>query len=300
MPLHKPLPHELLQRPFRYSEGRAAGLGQGRMRGPDLYHPYRDVRVAHPPVGIEDHARAFQQRAADNTFLCSTTAALLYGIPLPWNVESAEELHVGVPWPSRAPRVDGVIGHKFQIEDGDIHTLRGLRVTTPERTWCDLATQLWLPDLVAAGDFILSWRRPLTSFEALRAAMLRHAGRRGHAKLRRSYRLLSDRSESRQESLLRVIIVQAGFHGFEPNVPITTSGGFRYRGDLVLLKRKFILEYQSRFHDGSVEFRADMTRISRLEADDWYVMQVNRDDLGNPRELVQRIRAVLSRRNHYP
>ena len=41
-----------------------------------------------------------------------------------------------------------------------------------------------------------------------------------------------------------------------------------------------------------------MTRISRLEADGWYVLQINNGDLGNPGELVQRIRKVLESRPH--
>ena len=40
-----------------------------------------------------------------------------------------------------------------------------------------------------------------------------------------------------------------------------------------------------------------MTRISRLEADGWLVMQVNKNDLDNPGELIQRIHQVLSRRS---
>jgi len=107
---------------------------------------------------------------------------------------------------------------------------------------------------------------------------------------------MDDHSESPQESLLRVTLVQGGFNNVEANLPIRTSGGFNYRADLGIRSRKFILEYQSRFHDGSVAFRADMTRTSRLEADGWFVMQVNYDDLHNPRELVQRIRTVLHSR----
>ena len=39
-----------------------------------------------------------------------------------------------------------------------------------------------------------------------------------------------------------------------------------------------------------------MTRRSRLEAQGWYVMEINADDLGDPVEIVARIRSVLARR----
>lgn len=57
-----------------------------------------------------------------------------------------------------------------------------------------------------------------------------------------------------------------------------------------------IVEYQSDYHRDPERFRADMTRIARLQADGWFVMQVNADDLRDPVELVQRICRVLSRR----
>ncbi len=293
-----PLPAHLAGSPFAYREGIDAGLGRGRLRGGDLHRPYRGVRVAGWTPDLEQRARAFQRRAPGNTYFCSVTAAVLYRMPLPRRLERSLVLHVGVPAPVRAPRVTGVVGHKFQIEEADIRDWYGLRVTTPERTWCDLATSLTVPDLVAAGDYLIHWEQPIASREALYSAMLRHPGQRGHRRLVRAFPQMNDRAESRRESLLRVIVVNAGIPGVEANVWITTSGGYRYRGDLVIWERKLIIEYQSRFHDGTKEFDSDMTRISRLEADGWYVLQINNGDLGNPGELVQRIRKVLESRPH--
>lgn len=295
-----PLPPHLARSPFTNREGRAAGLGEGRLRGGDLRRPYRGVRVTAELTGLELQARAFQRRAPDNTYFCSVTAALLYRIPLPLRLEQSSFLHVGVPAPTRAPRVEGVVGHKFQIEESDIRDWYGLRVTTPERTWCDLATVLSTPDLVAAGDYVIHWELPLASHEALYSAMLRHPGQRGHRRLVRAFGQLNGHSESRRESLLRVIVVGARIRDVEPNVWITTSGGYRYRGDLVIRAKKVIIEYQSRFHDGTKEFDDDMTRISRLEADGWYVFQVNNRDLADSTELVQRLQRVLDGGSRHP
>lgn len=295
-----PLPPHLAGSPFTYREGLAAGLGEGRLRGGDLRRPYRGVRMAAAPSNLELRARAFQRRAPGSTYFCSITAALLYRVPLPLRLEQSLLLHVGVPAPARAARVEGVVGHKFQIEDSDIRDWHGLRVTTPERTWCDLATTLSVPDLVAAGDYLIHWELPLASRETVYSAMLRHPGQRGHRRLIRAFGQLNDRSESRKESLLRVVVVTAGIPGVVANEWITTSGGYQYRGDLVIREKKTVIEYQSRFHDGSKEFSDDMTRISRLEADKWYVLQVNNRDLADPVELVQRIRRVLADRPNWP
>lgn len=264
------------------------------MRGSDLHRPYRGSRVAVVPESIDVLARAFQVRSPANTYFCAITAAVLYRVPLPLTLEESRILHVGVPAPARAPRVTEVVGHKFQLRDSDIQDLNGLRVTTPARTWCDLATILSVPDLVAAGDYIIHFNSPLATQDELSEAMQRHPGRRGRRRLLRAIGQLNNRSESRMESLLRVLIMNGGITGVTANDWIRTASGYRYRGDLVIWGRKLVIEYQSRFHDGAKAFEADMTRISRLESDGWRVVQVNSRDLDHPAELLERIRKFIA------
>ena len=57
-----------------------------------------------------------------------------------------------------------------------------------------------------------------------------------------------------------------------------------------------LLEYQSDYHSDPENFRADMTRRARLEADGWFVMLINANDLRDPGELIARIRTVLASR----
>ncbi|MEX1078175.1 MAG: DUF559 domain-containing protein [Homoserinimonas sp.] len=177
-----------------------------------------------------------------------------------------------------------------------LRMLGGLRACSPELVWCQLATILSLPDLVAAGDYLIHWRQPRTTRAFLSEVVRENPGRRGKVALRLALELLNDRSESRKESQLRVVLVQARLDGLVANLEVRTSGGWDYRGDLAFPKQKVIVEYQSDYHRDPAQFRADMTRISRLEADGWFVIQVNADDLRNPLELVQRIRQVLASR----
>lgn len=218
------------------------------------------------------------------------------GVPLPWRLESSPLLHVGIPAPRRALTANGVIGHKLQVSDDYLRMLGDLRSCRAELVWCQLANILLLPDLVAAGDYLIHWNSPRTTKAFLREAVLRHPGRRGKPALRTALDLLNDRSESRRESHLRVILVQAQLTGLVVNLEIRTSGGWNYRGDLAFPRHKVIVEYQSEYHRDTAQFRADMTRISRLQADGWFVIQVNADDLRDPVELVQRIRRVLADR----
>lgn len=84
-------------------------------------------------------------------FFCSVTAAAIMGIPLPTGMAKMPRLDVGTPAPARACRAAGATGHKLQLNDADLREWLGLRVTTPARTWCDLAAVLELEDLVAAA-----------------------------------------------------------------------------------------------------------------------------------------------------
>lgn len=290
------LPESLRPGPFTTRQGHAAGLGIKRMRGADLDTPFHGIRTVGPATTAEARARAFQHGAPEHVFICGITAAVILHIPLPLRHEQSRLLHVAASAPHRAPKARGTVGRKVLIRDDELWIRNGIRMTTPARTWCDLASVLSGPNLVAAGDYLIHHELPLTSQDALRAAVEHWSSRARVARLRWAVERLNDRAESRRESLLRILVLSARISGVAANEWITTSGGYRYRGDLVIREKKVIIEYQSRFHDKTKEFGSDMTRISRLEADHWYVIQVNNGDLANSAELVQRIRKVLADR----
>ena len=248
---------------------------------------------------VQRRCFALTKRISPEAFFCTITAAQLMSLPLPWRHQHSTIVQVAVFAPNEPPSGRGLRGHEFELDETVICTWSGLRITSPEETWCSLGSHLSVPELVAAGDYLIHWRSPLTTIDRLRARVKKWAGHRGVKKLRLAIARLNERSESPQESVLRVIIVDAGIPGLAVNHPIRTSGGFDYRADLAFPDRKVIIEYQSAFHETPESFRADMTRISRLEADGWKVIQVNRDDLRTPLELVSRIRHVLATRPHF-
>jgi very-short-patch-repair endonuclease len=292
-----PLPGDLAAAPFSVRQGASAGLGRGRMLGPDLARPFRGVRMrADGAPAVETLCRALQLRLPRTAFFSGVTAAAVMGIPLPSRLANSRELEVSVPAPIRAPTGRGIRGRSVAVQEEEIRMWHGIRIGSPERVFCELAAVLDLHDLVSVGDFLLRRMLPLTSSEALAAAIARYPGRRGARMLRAARPMLTDRSESPKESHLRVILLLAGLSGLVANLPITTSGGFRYRADLAFPAHKVLVEYQSDYHMDPDSFRADMTRRARLEADGWFVMLVNADDLRDPAELVARIRTVLASR----
>jgi very-short-patch-repair endonuclease len=324
-----PLPAPLDSGPFTVRSAIEAGLGQKRLRGVDLEVPFSGVRTAgerrvESPysrtttssnvAGARESAgrarttdsreqisqlyRALQTKLPQIAYACGPTAALIMGVPLPARLQRSSSVHVAVPPAARTLVGRGIRGHTLESIGDTPRDWNGLRVSSPEQLWCELAPVLSLTELVAAGDYLIHWRQPLTTVTQLAAAVTGFAGHRGVRKLRMALALLNDRAESPKESELRVIVVLAGITGLEVNLSITTTGGFTYRGDIAFPRQMVLIEYQGDHHRDPETFRRDMTRASRLEADGWYILNLNANDLHNADELTARIRRILRSRPH--
>jgi very-short-patch-repair endonuclease len=287
---HAPLPAPFSRQPFRRSEALNVGVSPGRLRGADLDHPFHGVLSVAPPATLLARCAAFQTRMSPSGFFSHSTAARIYRAPLPGRLESEDILHVSQT--SRASNSAGIRGHQVHLEHGDVVNYRGVRMSSPARTFCDLAPMLSVPDLVAVGDYLIQWRLPLTSPQEISRAAHAYRGRRGLRTMWAALPYLDERSESRRESILRVILVDARIGGFVANYWIHTPAK-RYRADLANPELKVAIEYQSNYHGDMKQFREDMTRKSRLRAAGWLVIEVNADDLNDPAELSARIRAEI-------
>ena len=216
-------------------------------------------------------------------------------MPIPLRLETASELHLTVPAPSRAPHAAHIRGHRSSAPVR-VSRVKGVRVSDPARTWCDLATQLRHEDLVAAGDFLIHWRHPIVSLADLFDAAFSATNRRGKARLAQALPLLDGRAESAQESRLRVLLIGEGFTDFTINRHVEDAfGEFVARTDVHLISLGIILEYMGDYHRTTPgQWRADMTRRSRIEATGKRVMELNADDLRDPAELARRIRVLAT------
>jgi very-short-patch-repair endonuclease len=288
-----PLPSALACAPFTYAHGLSAGLGRERLRGTDMHRPFHGIRTSEAPESSLELAHAVLPRLPKGAYFCSITAAILTGVPLPPWFTRDRDLHIAIPASGRALRVSGVKGHVFHVGSDSTTEVCGLPVSSPEQLWRELGTVLALEDLVAAGDHLVHWRHPVTSRSRLAATLAASPQRRGRVVLRQALELLDPLAESPQESRLRVLLTAEGLAGLESNVPVRTSSGHSYRIDLALRTERVAIEYQGEYHNDPTQFRRDMTRRTRLEADQWVVVWVNADDLLDAKELAQRIRSTL-------
>jgi very-short-patch-repair endonuclease len=222
-----------------------------------------------------------------------STAALLYGIPLPLELENARALHISVPGTRRSVDAAGIVGHEVHLPVAEVGLRAGIPLTTPARTWCDLGALLEFGDLVAAGDFLLRRVSPLTDRSSLARAVDDYRSRRGIRNLRRALPLLSERSESRRESLLRIILIEAGLPSLEVNHEVfDDKGNLVARIDLAHPARKIAIEYEGDHHrTDKRQWRIDVARVRRLNAIGWRVTRATADDIEvDPRELLNDLR----------
>jgi hypothetical protein len=212
-------------------------------------------------------------------------------------MDSEMEIHIGNRGSTHPTRVAGVRDHRLRIAERDIVVRDGLAVTSPARTWCDLATVLSEENLVAAGDFLLWRRAPQVTLNELMDAARRHTGRRGRPARRIALPLLSDRADSAPESILRVRIVRAGLPMPLVNEPLyDRHGRFLAMPDLVFPDQRELVEYEGSHHlTDHDQWAKDLRRVPRLEDEGWHTTRAGRSDLADSSEFLTRLTRRLAR-----
>ncbi|WP_350348135.1 hypothetical protein ABIQ69_16100 [Agromyces sp. G08B096] len=286
MTVRAPLPDDLRDREFTVAAAAAAGVSAKRLRASDLVAPTSGVRMPRA-AGIRERRRAVLLAVRADAFLCGVSAAQEHGLPMPWRLRDTVE--VGVPWPARAPRRSGVVARSLRIT-GDEVECRGIRLTSPARTFCDLAPRLSVPELVAVADAIPPW-------VDLSRAAAEHPGARFRGKLATAVAARDCFRESPAESEMFALILLAGLPRPTPQVVIADRGRFIARVDGLFEPYGEVLEYQGDHHRTDLrQWRRDRTREAELEALGFHVTEVTQADLREPRAFVERLAASLRRR----
>jgi hypothetical protein len=221
--------------------------------------------------------------AAADTVISGWSAARLHGLWLPSGPEQITMTTVSpgrVPSQMTRPRRSEVRASRKTVDPDDIEVFNGVPVTNLARTWRDLASQLPLPNLVAAGDSAL---RSGCTTDELCNIVERTSRSRGSTKARSAIPLLDARSRSRPESHMRVAITDPAIPRFAVNEAVADRyGEWLAEPDLLLAEAKIALEYQGADHADPVRMRKDMTKAFQLRRDGWIVL------LYGPAEVFKR------------
>ena len=213
--------------------------------------------------------------SAPDSVLASLTAARLHGLWLPAALPPA--IHVATARPGAVGRAmtrsrrPELVSHRFQLRGEDVVLVGGLPVTSPARTFRDVAAVLSFADLVALGDCALRFG---ATGEQLEDAVRHNPNGRGCRAARRALPMLDARSRSRPESHLRMAATHHRLPRFEVNMPVfRDEGGWLAEPDLSLSEAKIALEYQGEDHAEVARMRNDITRSTDLRREDWLVIE---------------------------
>ena len=208
---------------------------------------------------------------------------------------SDESLEITLTSGAHPVRRVGVRARRRDLVAGDVLDIQGLPLTSPGRTFVDVAERLSVPQLVAVGDDFL--RRRLCTRADIFAVMGRSAGQRGLRAAKSAAALLDPRAESPRESLTRALIVEAGLPAPTPQIEFYDSGGrFITRGDLVYEDLKIVVEYDGYHHLTLEGQRRDARRREDLGLEHWLIVTVVPADIHRPQQLIAKVLRALKAR----
>jgi len=271
------VPPELMRGPFRRADAHRLGVSAKTLRGPQFRRVLRGVYVpATAPDTVQLRYDAARLVLPSGSVASHRTAAELWQLPLP----RGTGLHFTVPTVGRRSEA-GVTSHTTRLGD-DVQLLHGRALTSPQRTFADLAASrqpLGLVDLVILGDAAV--RRRLFAPAELRAYVATMTGR-GCRHARRAAALVRERVDSPMETRLRLLIVLAGLPEPEVNLRVffADGSGWLATPDLLYPALRIAIEYDGEHHrTDRNQWRDDKLRGRLLRDDGWEVLECTADDV---------------------
>lgn len=281
---------------YSAASARAAGITRAQLRGPAF------VRLGHDLVVRLDDAIDPRERLrllatalpADAAF-SHLTAAWLLGAP----VGLPTKAHVALTPRRVLPQRAEFIVHARRLLPQDVLSRDGVRITSAEQTFLDLAEHLPPPELVAVGDALLRNAELTTS--ALADRLLRADRVRGVVRARACAPLLSRLAMSRPESLMRYwLTTSSDLPDPQAQLPVRDRWGrVVAHGDLGYEEWRILLEYEGRQHAEPDQFGRDVDRYSLMAAEGWLVVRFANRHL-NQWTIVERTRGALLSRGWRP
>lgn len=277
--------------PFRWREGRLAGLSNSRLNSPAFRKLARGVFIdARVTVDALTEARAALLVAGSQGFASHHTAARLYRAVVP----DVPQLHASVPpGRSRSDNPDVVVHRSRRVPQ----KFRGVCVTSPVDTFLDLAACLTLVDLVVFGDSLVKRRH--TSPEKLVAAAEAATGR-GSRLARRAASYVRAGVDSPMETRCRMLRVLSGLPELETDIrfydPVTHA--LLRRLDAGDRSTRTAVEYDGKHHiERQQQWESDITRREEFDDEEWRIVTlISKDIYTTPGETVRRLERVLRKR----
>jgi hypothetical protein len=300
------LPDHLTTGSFSLRASDKAGVTRKRTAAKDLVTVSRGIRV--PVLSSASGAAALRAYTDldDASALVSLSAVRVWDIPLPAHRSGDWRIHLARRRGFSFPRRVNVAGHLLTLLPEETVEYDGVRLTSPARTWLDLASQLSVEDLVAAGDHLVCSHGPdfpapkeaLCGIGELRDITSRHPGMRGVRTARAALELIRVGADSAPESLMRLALINANLPEPVLNHVIRNHFGQPVLWpDAAFLEYRISLQYDGQHHGGAEQHMRDIERQERSLAHGWLEVRISKHDLEGERPaVVHKVRRALQSR----
>jgi hypothetical protein len=305
-----PLPHHLTTGSFSVRAADKAGVTRTRTRAKDLVVVSRGVRVSMESQASGAAALRAYTDLDDTSILTHGSAARIWEGPLPSRVAGDWRIHIARRSGFSAPRRLNVVGHRLTLLPGEVVEYDGVRLTSPARTWLDMAGVLTVPELVALGDSFVCYHGPdfpypreaLCNIDGLRLAVRGHAGMRGVRTARAALELIRVGADSAPETRMRLALLDAGLPEPELNIVVR---GFDSRPvlwpDAAYPDVRIALQYDGAHHGDAEQYLRDIARQETASTHGWLEVRVSKEELEGERPaVVRKVRAALQGRGWRP
>jgi hypothetical protein len=287
------MPHSRITGPARRSDVRASGLNERELRHPDVVRLSRDTYLPRALRGdLTSRLAAVLLTAPEGAVISHLSAADVWSLQIPFRDRADDRVHVTVPVGSSAEsRADRRL-YRLALDVRDVVRKGSLPVTSPTRTWRDLAGILEPAALLAATDQILNG---LASRKELAEELARRPRGRGCARARLVLPIGDPLAESPMESVLRWLIHDGGLPMPRLQHPVHDAGGLVVAAaDMAWPARKVLVEFDGDVHRERKAFVRDRRRQNRLVAAGWVILRFTSADVyGDPEGVLAQIRRAL-------
>lgn len=283
----------------------AAGVSQAELRWALRGGKVTSVRRGVYIVGGQQHADPqrrhalallAEQKVNPGLVACSTSAAVVLGLPTPSGPPAEPVLTAARKRSNVSGRRSGRLTREALLPAGDVWSLRsGLRVTSPLRTVLDCAREWDRPWGLAIADAAL--RHGTVKPEELRAAAAERAGIPGGRRALWVAEHARRLAESPLESVVRALILLAGFPEPALQVWLNTRQG-NARVDLLDERHRLVIEA-----DGRVKYQhpddlwAEKRREDAIRELGYAVIRFTMPDAADPADWLALYRASLQLRS---
>jgi hypothetical protein len=278
-------------------------MSRRRQRQPDVVIPSRGIRV--PLQGDATTPANLRAYTAldDSSVLTHHSGARIWEFGLPGWMQEDWRIHVARDRNGSQPRRRNVVGHRMTFKPGEVVMHDGVRVTSPARTWLDLAGLLSVDELIAAGDSVVvahgpefpKPRIPLATIEDLRRMVASHPGMRGMKTARLALPEIRVGSDSPQETRMRLALARTKLGEPQLNHVIHNSWGQpAVWPDAAYRQHRLALQYDGAHHSDPDQAERDRKRKETTERLGWTELRIFKDDLdGDKPFILEKVRATI-------